>query len=97
MEFRQQGQAFAVLLPRRSLLVMAGPARYSWQHYIPHRKADWVNSCLLPRASQRVSFTFRQVLLLPMQRDANCRHGVMVNDDRQVSSHPACISTGQDL
>lgn len=62
MEFRQGGHAFALLLPPRSLLVMAGLARYCWQHYIPHRKADWVNGCLLPRANQRVSFTFRKVL-----------------------------------
>ena len=61
MEFRQEGQAFALLLPPRSLLVMAGPARYCWQHYIPHRKADLVNGCLLPRAQHRTSFTFRQV------------------------------------
>lgn len=62
MEMRLGSQAFAVLLPARSLLIMAGPARYCWQHYIPHRKADWVNGCLLPRSHRRVSFTFRKVL-----------------------------------
>lgn len=69
MEFRQDGQAFALLLPPRSLLVMAGPARYCWHHYIPHRKADWVNGCLLPRSHQRVSFTFRQVSLSESETD----------------------------
>ena len=62
MEFRREGQCQAVLLPPRSLLVMAGPARYCWQHYIPHRKGDWVQGHLLPRAPRRMSFTFRQVL-----------------------------------
>ena len=72
MEFRREGQAFALLLPPRSLLVMAGLARYCWQHYIPHRKADWVNGCLLPRASPRVSFTFRkvQIAILPCIEDS---------------------------
>ena len=40
---------------------MAGPARYEWQHYIPHRKNDLINGVLIPRSKRRVSFTFRQV------------------------------------
>jgi alkylated DNA repair protein alkB family protein 8 len=32
----------AVALPRRSMLALAGEARYEWQHYIPHRKRDVV-------------------------------------------------------
>ena len=61
MEFRQTGESHALFLPPRSLLVMAGQARYCWQHYIPHRKADQVQGTLLPRAPRRMSFTFRQV------------------------------------
>ncbi|KAL3142945.1 hypothetical protein ABBQ38_003230 [Trebouxia sp. C0009 RCD-2024] len=61
IEFRRTGESHALLLPPRSLLVMAGPARYCWQHYIPHRKADQVQGTLLPRATCRMSFTFRQV------------------------------------
>ena len=61
MEFRQAGESHAIFLPPRSLLVMAGPARYCWQHYIPHRKADQVQGTMLPRAPRRMSFTFRQV------------------------------------
>ncbi|KAA6429599.1 MAG: tRNA methyltransferase 9 [Trebouxia sp. A1-2] len=61
MEFRQGGECEAVLLPPRSLLIMAGPARYCWHHYIPHRKADPVQGHLLPRAPRRTSFTFRKV------------------------------------
>lgn len=61
MEFRRTGESHALLLPPRSLLVMAGPARYCWQHYIPHRKADQVQGTLLLRAPRRMSFTFRQV------------------------------------
>ncbi|WIA21419.1 hypothetical protein OEZ85_000633 [Tetradesmus obliquus] len=54
-------QQVQVYLPPRALLVMGGESRYAWQHYIPHRKADWVNGQLLPRAARRVSLTFRQV------------------------------------
>ena len=60
MEFRRGEERAAVLLPPRSLLVMAGPARYCWQHYIPHRKADRVQGRLLHRGT-RLSFTFRKV------------------------------------
>ncbi len=63
MEFRQGGESEAVLLPPRSLLIMAGPARYCWHHYIPHRKADSVQGRLLPCAPRRTSFTFRKVLI----------------------------------
>ncbi|KAF6253259.1 hypothetical protein COO60DRAFT_433924 [Scenedesmus sp. NREL 46B-D3] len=57
----QQMQQVQVYLPPRALLVMGGESRFAWQHYIPHRKADWVNGQLLPRAARRVSLTFRQV------------------------------------
>ena len=63
MEFRQGGESEAVLLPPRSLLIMAGPARYCWHHYIPHRKADPMQGGLLPRAPRRMSFTFRKVVI----------------------------------
>jgi len=40
----------AVLLPPRSLLVLTGEARFSWLHYIPHRKRDpVVRRCRLNR------------------------------------------------
>lgn len=51
----------AVWLPPRSLLVMAGEARYAWAHYIPHRKEDIVGGRAVRRADRRVSFTFRKV------------------------------------
>lgn len=61
MEFRRQGQHRALKLPQRSLLIMDDEARLAWQHYIPHRKSDVVNSIIIPRAAHRISFTFRQV------------------------------------
>ena len=61
MEFRLGNDYRALFLPRRSLLVMSGPARYQWAHYIPHRKRDVVDEEVVVRSSHRVSFTFRQV------------------------------------
>lgn len=61
MEFRRLGQHRALKLPQRSLLIMDDEARLAWQHYIPHRKSDVVNSIIIPRAAHRISFTFRQV------------------------------------
>lgn len=50
-----------VLLPRRSLLVISGEARYHWSHGIAPRKQDQVMGQLVPRG-RRVSLTFRHVL-----------------------------------
>eukprot|EP00904_Undaria_pinnatifida_P010564 jgi/Undpi1/6638/HiC_scaffold_20.g09117.m1 len=49
-----------VYLPRGSLLVMEGAARYEWSHGIASRKTDMVNGVLTKR-STRVSLTFRRV------------------------------------
>lgn len=51
----------ALFLPRRSLLILSGEARYAWHHYIPHHKIDLVNGQVLDRGTRRVSFTFRKV------------------------------------
>jgi ubiquinone/menaquinone biosynthesis C-methylase UbiE len=47
-----------VVLPRRSLLVLRGEARYAWAHSIPARKTDSINGVVTPRG-RRVSATFR--------------------------------------
>ena len=61
MEFRTRGEENrALFLPRRSLLVMTGDARYRWQHYIPHRKSDDVEGVSTPRDEVRLSYTFRE-------------------------------------
>lgn len=52
-----------VWLPRRSLLVLQGDARYTWSHGISPRKFDKVQGELIAR-QRRVSFTFRQVALI---------------------------------
>ena len=49
-----------LVLPRRSLLVLRGPARDAWRHAIPARKSDMINGRRVPRA-RRVSLTFRTV------------------------------------
>lgn len=64
MELRRGGDHRPLHLPPRSLLVLAGEARLAWHHYIPHRRADTLDGRRVPRASRRVSFTFRKVCLL---------------------------------
>lgn len=61
MEMRKGDEKRAIYLPARSLVIMAGPSRYEWQHYIPHRKSDKVQGITVPRSARRVSFTFRKV------------------------------------
>ncbi|BDA48090.1 probable alkylated DNA repair protein alkB homolog 8 [Coccomyxa sp. Obi] len=65
MELRRGGVHRPLHLPPRSLLVLAGEARLAWHHYIPHRRADTIAGRRLPRASRRVSFTFRKVRGFP--------------------------------
>jgi hypothetical protein len=52
-----------IWLPRRSLLILRGEARYFWSHAITPRKFDKFNGKLEPRR-RRVSLTFRQVMTL---------------------------------
>lgn len=53
-----------VPLPRRSLLVLAGPSRSAWSHAIAARQNDVVGGVKVPRA-RRVSLTFRTVRVAP--------------------------------
>jgi alkylated DNA repair dioxygenase AlkB len=48
-------------LKPRSLLVLAGDARYRWKHGIPAREADVIDGQEVAR-SRRVSLTFRTVV-----------------------------------
>lgn len=40
------GEKFAMILPRRSALVLTGEARYLWRHQIAARKIDRVGNDL---------------------------------------------------
>ena len=62
MEFRhaQDGRREALLLERRSLLVLSDDARYQWQHGIARRKNDLWQGIKIPRA-RRLSVTYRSL------------------------------------
>jgi alkylated DNA repair dioxygenase AlkB len=51
-----------LFLPRRSLVVLSGEARYNWRHAIPARKSDTHQGRVVARG-RRLSLTFRNVLL----------------------------------
>ncbi|XP_072332860.1 tRNA (carboxymethyluridine(34)-5-O)-methyltransferase ALKBH8 isoform X1 [Scyliorhinus torazame] len=81
MDFKHpSGHSVAVMLPRRSLLVMTGESRYLWSHGITPRKFDVVlasenqktgaitgdiSNLTLNQRRTRTSFTFRKVRTLP--------------------------------
>lgn len=64
MEFRHvaDGKREALLLERRSLLVLSDYARYEWQHGIARRKNDVWRGIKIPRG-RRLSVTFRSLKL----------------------------------
>ena len=55
------GEKISILLEPRSLLVLAGAARYQWKHAIAARKTDRIAGQLVQRR-RRVSLTFRNVI-----------------------------------
>nr|XP_025040613.1 alkylated DNA repair protein alkB homolog 8 [Pelodiscus sinensis] len=86
MDFKHpDSRTVAVMLPRRSLLVMTGESRYLWTHGITPRKFDMVHASdrqkvgsitpnagdlTLNRRETRTSFTFRKVRRSP----CNCTY-----------------------
>lgn len=54
----ESGETRAVILPTRSLLVLAGPARSNWTHAIPARRSDGIDGVGMKRG-RRVSLTVR--------------------------------------
>jgi len=52
-----------VYLPRRSLVLMSGPARFEWEHQIVTRRTDTHNGVVVPRGL-RTSLTLRTALSL---------------------------------
>lgn len=58
----ESGETRAVILPPRSLLVLAGPARRDWTHAIPARRSDVIDGLRVTR-QRRVSLTFRTMRL----------------------------------
>ena len=56
------GKSGAVLLPRRSMLIIRGASRSSLRHSIAQRRRDTINSETFTR-SRRVSLTFRAVIV----------------------------------
>jgi alkylated DNA repair protein alkB family protein 8 len=62
--FSREAQRVNVLLPRRSLLLLTGEARYGWRHEIAPRKVDLVKGRLVYRR-RRVSFTYRTLRSKP--------------------------------
>lgn len=52
-------QKKSILLPRRSLLLVEGIARYEWKHGIALRKTDKLDNGMVVKRKKRISVTFR--------------------------------------
>lgn len=61
MDFYSPGdeQKKSVLLPRRSLLLVEGKARFGWKHGIAYRKSDKLENGMVLKRNKRISITFR--------------------------------------
>lgn len=58
---RSGSTAVALMLQRRSAVLLKGPGRYDWTHEIPARKSDLVGGARMMR-DRRISLTFRKVI-----------------------------------
>lgn len=64
MNFKKGDAKVDVVLPRRSLLVMTGEARYAWTHGISSKRSDSIETTdgvIKQTRGVRTSFTFRKV------------------------------------
>jgi len=52
-------QKKSVLLPKRSMLLVEGKARFDWKHGIAYRKSDKLENGLVLKRNKRISITFR--------------------------------------
>ena len=98
MQFRRGQACRALLLPQRSLLVMAGEARLAWAHYLPSHKADAVGGQIVPRR-RRVSLTFRQAGACPLTLQQQPAFGAQhaCEDDRGRLLQPAWLGCLRDV
>lgn len=63
-EYAIRSKTHYLVLPRRSLLLIRGEARYAWSHRIPARTTDLVEQVRKER-SRRLSITYRSVRRQP--------------------------------
>ncbi|XP_037361588.1 alkylated DNA repair protein alkB homolog 8 isoform X1 [Talpa occidentalis] len=98
MDFKHpDGVTVPVMLPRRSLLVMTGEARYLWTHGITPRKFDTVQASkghksgiitsdvgdlTLSKRGIRTSYTFRKVRQTP----CNCSYHLVCDSQMKVTA-----------
>jgi alkylated DNA repair protein alkB family protein 8 len=90
LDFRHRdGAHVPVLIPRRSVFVMTGAARYDWTHAISQRKGDVIGGRFVPREA-RTSLTWRRI------RTGPCPCAYPALCDAPASSTRAIIKAPQD-
>ena len=93
------GERHSVFLPRRSLLILRGEARYGWAHSIPGRKLDVIDGRVQAREGVRVSVTLRacrpivtaaaSAVGAPATDEASCSPSWATADVRRTPTKPA--------
>lgn len=88
MNFKKGDAKVDVVLPRRSLLVMTGEARYAWTHGISSKLSDSIETTdgvMKQTRGVRTSFTFRKV------RKGPCSCIFVEYCDTKKDSFSSCI------
>ncbi|KAI8888709.1 2OG-Fe(II) oxygenase [Backusella circina FSU 941] len=62
MQFTCQDQAVDIVLPRRSIVVLTGDARYKYKHCISKDLIETTPSGMTIHRDRRISFTFREIV-----------------------------------
>ncbi|CEP07854.1 hypothetical protein [Parasitella parasitica] len=73
MKFTFEDQQADIILPRRSLAVLTGDARYKFKHSISKDLTETTDSGITIERNKRISFTFREIIAWEVvEDDAAC-------------------------
>ncbi|CAO3635686.1 unnamed protein product [Mucor fragilis] len=72
MKFICEDQSIDIILPRRSLVILTGDARYKFKHGISKDLIETTDSGIIIERDKRISFTFREIIAWEVAENATC-------------------------
>ncbi|CAO0790451.1 unnamed protein product [Mucor circinelloides] len=72
MKFTCEDQSIDIILPRRSLAILTGDARYKFKHGISKDLIETTDSGIIIERDKRISFTFREIIAWEVAENATC-------------------------
>ncbi|KAL7335265.1 hypothetical protein PS15p_200761 [Mucor circinelloides] len=75
MKFTCEDQSIDIILPRRSLAILTGDARYKFKHGISKDLIETTDSGITIERDKRISFTFREIIAWEVAENATCAGG----------------------